>query len=112
MRALVGKWVGLRADRATVTGRICGAFAAAAVIGLAGLVPVPASMAATPGLVAAFGFNEGSGWRVADASGNGNAGTIVERGDLGGGRQVREGALVRRHERAGSRSPTPPTLHL
>ena len=77
MRALVGKWVGLRADRATVTGRICGAFAAAAVIGLAGLVSVPASMAATPGLVAAYGFEEGSGTTVTDASGNGHTGTIV-----------------------------------
>ncbi|TAK07568.1 MAG: hypothetical protein EPO39_06315, partial [Candidatus Manganitrophaceae bacterium] len=32
--------------------------------------------AATPGLVAAYGFSEGAGGTVADASGNGNTGTI------------------------------------
>ena len=34
------------------------------------------ALAATSGLVAAYGFNEGSGATVADASGNGNNGTI------------------------------------
>ncbi len=39
---------------------------------------VGASTAAAPnGLVAAYGFDEGSGTTVADASGNGNAGTIT-----------------------------------
>ena len=32
---------------------------------------------ATPGLVAAYSFSEGTGTTVADASGNGNTGTIV-----------------------------------
>ena len=34
-------------------------------------------MAATPGLVAAYGFEEGSGTTVTDASGNGHTGTIL-----------------------------------
>jgi chitodextrinase len=34
------------------------------------------TQASTPGLVAAYGFNEGTGTTVADASGNGNTGTI------------------------------------
>src|SRR3989475_5969979 len=38
-------------------------------------VPSPAS-AQTPGLVAAYAFNEGSGTTVADISGNDNNGTI------------------------------------
>ena len=58
-------------------GRICGAVAIAAVIGVAGLASAPVSMSATPGLVAAYGFDEGSGTTVTDASGNGNAGTIT-----------------------------------
>ena len=42
------------------------------------LSPPPASPTSTPsGLVAAFGFNEGSGTSVADASGNGNSGAII-----------------------------------
>src|SRR6266446_6399155 len=40
-------------------------------------VPSPAS-AQTPGLVAAYAFNEGSGTTVADISGNDNNGTISE----------------------------------
>jgi glucose/arabinose dehydrogenase/predicted phage tail protein len=36
----------------------------------------PSGPAAPPGLVAAYGFNEGSGTTVADASGNANTGTI------------------------------------
>ena len=46
-------------------------------ISVAGLGSAPASMAATPGLVAAYGFDEGSGTTVTDASGNGNTGTIT-----------------------------------
>jgi beta-glucanase (GH16 family) len=37
---------------------------------------LPVSAAAQSGLVAAYGFNEGSGTTTADASGNGNTGTI------------------------------------
>ena len=57
-------------------GRIRGAVAIAAVIGVAWLVSAPVSMSATRGLVAAYGFDEGSGSTVGDASGNGNTGTI------------------------------------
>jgi chitodextrinase/dihydrofolate reductase len=35
------------------------------------------TQASTPGLVAAYGFNEGTGTTVADASGHGNTGTIT-----------------------------------
>ena len=41
------------------------------------LASAPASIAAPAGLVAAYGFNEGSGTTVTDASGNGNNGTIT-----------------------------------
>ena len=41
------------------------------------LVSGSATPAATPGLVAAYAFDEGSGSTVADASGNGNNGTIA-----------------------------------
>ena len=44
------------------------------------------------GLVAAYGFDEGSGTTTADQSGNGNTGTLVER-DVVDGRQVRQRAL-------------------
>ena len=77
MRTLRGSRDGLRADWATPIGRICGAVAIAAVIGVAGLASPPASMSATPALVAAYGFDEGSGTTVTDASGNGNTGTIT-----------------------------------
>src|SRR6516162_5197923 len=40
------------------------------------LLVAQAASPASPGLVAAFGFDEGSGSSVADASGNGNTGTI------------------------------------
>ena len=52
--------------------------AIAVVIGAAEFVPAPpASMSATHGLVAAYGFEEGSGTVVADASGSGNDGSIL-----------------------------------
>src|SRR5690242_1389201 len=51
--------------------------AIAAMIGVPGIASAPASMAATTGLVAAYGFDEGSGTTVTDASGNGNTGTIT-----------------------------------
>ena len=76
MMALRRDRVGLRADWVTLVGRSCGALAVAVVIGVAGLESVQVSMAATPGLVAAYGFDEGSGPTVADASGNGNTGTV------------------------------------
>ena len=41
------------------------------------LVSGSATPAATSGLVAAFSFDEGSGSTVADASGNGNNGTVA-----------------------------------
>ena len=70
---------GWRCVRAGLTpmGRICGAVAIAAVIVAAELASAPASMSATTGLVAAYGFDEGSGTTVTDASGNGNNGTIT-----------------------------------
>ena len=41
------------------------------------LTPTPSpTVTSTPGLVAAYGFNEGSGTVVSDVSGNGNNGTI------------------------------------
>ena len=40
------------------------------------VAPSRQATAATPGLVAAYGFDEGSGTSVTDASGNGNNGTI------------------------------------
>ena len=58
-------------------GRICSAVAIAVAVGGAELASAPASMAATSGLVAAYGFDEGSGTTVTDASGNGNNGTIT-----------------------------------
>ena len=64
-----------RSRLATPMGLICAVVAT--VIGVAEFAAVPASMAATPGLVAAYGFDEGSGTSVTDASGNGNTGTIT-----------------------------------
>ena len=52
----------------------------ALLVGLAALVSMasPGGASAAPtGLVAAYGFDEGSGTTVADASGNGNTGTIT-----------------------------------
>ena len=68
---------GLRADWVTRMGRICAAVAVVAVIGVVEFASAPASMSATQGLVAAYGFDEGSGTTVTDASGNGNAGAIT-----------------------------------
>ena len=70
---------------------------AAAVLGV--LVATPNGNSSTPGLVAAYAFDEGSGTTVADASGNGNNGhgrehDLVELG------QVRERAQLQRHELA------------
>ena len=67
----------LRAGRATSIGRICAAVAIAVAIGVPELAGAPASMAATPGLVAAYAFDEGSGTTVTDATGNGHTGTIA-----------------------------------
>ncbi len=57
--------------------RVLNVLAIAAVIGVVGLIPATASMSATPGLVAAYGFEEGSGTTLADASGGGHDGSIV-----------------------------------
>ena len=43
----------------------------------AGGIALQQSAAATPGLVAEYGFNEGSGTALTDSSGNGNNGTIA-----------------------------------
>jgi outer membrane protein assembly factor BamB len=59
------------------TGRIGAAVLITAGICVAEITSAPASMAAPGGLVAAYGFNEGSGTTVTDASGNGNNGTIT-----------------------------------
>ena len=69
--------VGLRSGWAAFMGRVCSALVITAVICAAGVASAPASMSATSGLVAAYGFDEGSGTTVADASGNGNNGTIT-----------------------------------
>ncbi|HTR79395.1 MAG TPA: LamG-like jellyroll fold domain-containing protein, partial [Gemmatimonadaceae bacterium] len=45
--------------------------------GGSGLLALQDSAAASSGLVAAYGFNEGSGSTVTDASGNGNNGTVA-----------------------------------
>src|SRR5690349_3217900 len=49
------------------------------------LVPVPASASAAAGLVAAYGFEEGSGSTVVDSSGNGNTGSLVGAARVAGG---------------------------
>ena len=57
--------------------RVLNVLAIAAVIGVVGLIPATASTSATRGLVAAYGFEEGSGTTVVDSSGGGNDGSIV-----------------------------------
>ncbi len=44
---------------------------------LTALLSAPAAIAQTPGLVAAYSFDEGTGTTAADSSGNGNRGTLV-----------------------------------
>ena len=77
MRALRNSRDGLRVNWATRMGRICCAVAIVAGIGVSEFGTAPASTAATTGLVAAYGFDEGSGTTVTDASGNGNNGTVT-----------------------------------
>src|SRR5512146_2860795 len=77
MGSIRSRRFGLRAHGATPLGRICCAAAMAAVMVGAGLAAAPASMAAATGLVAAYGFDEGTGTTVTDASGSGNTGTIT-----------------------------------
>src|SRR5215467_1609285 len=77
MKAFPGSRAGLRANRAALMRRICVIVASAAVIGATEFVLAPPSLSATTGLVAAYGFDEGSGTTVTDASGNGNNGTIT-----------------------------------
>ena len=63
--------------------------------------------AAPTGLVAAYGFDEGSGTTTADQSGNANNGTLEQHQlGRGGSRQVRERALLQRHEQPRRTSPT------
>src|SRR5262245_14536190 len=92
MGALRGSRAGRRMRGAFRMGRVYGTAAIATTMGLAGLVYAPASMSATTGLVAAYGFDEGSGVTVTDASGNGNNGKItgatwVSSGKYGGALQ-------------------------
>ena len=56
----------------------------------------PSSRAAAPPPVAAYGFEEGAGTAIGDASGNGNR--HDQRGDLDEHRQVRQGARLQRHQ--------------
>ena len=60
------------------SGLVLSLLAVAAVIGVTAPASVSASTSAAPGLVAAYGFDEGSGATVSDASGNGNDGTITD----------------------------------
>ena len=53
---------------------------------LASLEPLENRVLFAAGLVAAYGFNEGAGATVADASGNGNTGTISNAGWTAGGK--------------------------
>src|SRR6478736_6488218 len=76
MGAVRGNRYGLRAHWASLMGRICCTVTMTAAIVVAGLATAPPSMSVTTGLVAAYGFDEGSGTTVTDASGNGNTGTI------------------------------------
>ena len=54
-----------------------------------------------PGLVGAWGFAEGAGSTTADASGNGNAGTITERHVVDPG-PLRQRPELQRHEQRGA----------
>src|SRR5215469_5696565 len=76
MKAFPGSRAGLRPNRGALIRRICVLVASAAVIGATEFVLAPPSLSATAGLVAAYGFDEGSGTTVTDLSGNGNNGTI------------------------------------
>src|SRR2546428_13549861 len=73
--------------------RLTARVASVVLVLLASLIFTPSAKAQTSGLVAAYGFSEGAGPTVADASGNNNTGT------LGGGVTWRKagrdgGALV------------------
>jgi hypothetical protein len=61
----------------TCIGRLGRGLWIAALIMVAAFVLGPPAKSATPGLVAAYGLEEGSGVTVTDASGNGNNGTIA-----------------------------------
>src|SRR5262245_12733779 len=58
-------------------GRVCRAAFVAVAVALAALVPASVGTSATRGLVAAYGFEAGSGTTAADESGSGNVGKIV-----------------------------------
>ena len=83
--------------KSRVLGRLL--VAGAAIVTLLAVAPTVGT-ADPSGLVAAYGFEEGSGTTTADASGNGNTGTLVNAtwtaaGKYGGC------VVVQRHERAG-----------
>ena len=77
MTALRGAGNGRCAGGVISAGRMRNALATIAVVGSVGLIPATSSMSATPGLVAAYGFEEGSGDSIADVSGGGHDGSIV-----------------------------------
>ena len=77
MTALRGAGNGRCAGGVISAGRMRNALATIVVVGSVGLIPATSSMSATPGLVAAYGFEEGSGDSIADVSGGGHDGSIV-----------------------------------
>jgi Protein of unknown function (DUF4038)/Concanavalin A-like lectin/glucanases superfamily/Putative collagen-binding domain of a collagenase/Fibronectin type III domain len=77
MRSRSGAAPVLAFARASLLRRGCVAALAGAAIAVAGLVPASAAVPAKGGLVAAYGFEEGSGTQVADSSGKGNGGTVA-----------------------------------
>ena len=87
----------IRAAAAVLTATAAGAG------GLLVLQGAQEALAAPSALVAAYGFDEGTGTTLTDASGNGNNGTDHEC-DLGAVGQVRQGVAVQRHQRAGHNS--------
>ena len=91
---------GLRAGWAQPVGRIGGAVAIAVVIGVAELVSASASMSAPTGTRRGVRVRRGVG-----DDGHRRVGERQQRHgherDLGGDRQVRQGAAVQRHQRAG-----------
>src|SRR2546428_14191438 len=56
--------------------RLTARVASVVLVLLASLIFTPSAKAQTSGLVAAYGFSEGAGPTVADASGNNNTGTL------------------------------------
>ena len=73
---------GVQGDRMSSGGPLVGRCCLSAVIVAFAMVGVvlasaPTAFSATPGLVAAYGFEEGSGATLVDSSGSGNTGTLL-----------------------------------